>query len=350
MYKRADGRWCEKIKDEKGKYHFLYGKTKVELLKKIRNFKFEDEQGPLFKTVADAWWEEKEPELAYNSRHNYVAGMNRAIENFGKIPIRDITAKDIYTHLELMKNQTYAKKTILNQLTVFNSIFAYAGREGIVNTNVSKLVSLPKGLKAVSRKTPDENDIAIIKQHIHEKDMLFPALILYTGLRKGEALALQGKDIDYKNKEIHVTKSVYFDGGGFANIKSTKTENGIRIVPILDVLFEVLPTIKKNQYLFSGDGGTTPIKQWEYNLKIWKQVKAYGIKCTAHQLRHQYATILFEAGLPEKDAQMLLGHADIRFTHQVYTHISEQRKHFEAKTLNEYVSQSNSESKTKKKQ
>ena len=51
-----------------------------------------------------------------------------------------------------------------------------------------------------------------------------------------------------------------------------------------------------------------------------KYKKETGVSLTAHQLRHAYATMLFEAGIDEKDAQELMGHSDINLTRSIYTH------------------------------
>ena len=52
----------------------------------------------------------------------------------------------------------------------------------------------------------------------------------------------------------------------------------------------------------------------------------HNIELTPHQLRHAYATILYEAGIQVKDAQALLGHASAEITQEIYTHISENQQ------------------------
>ena len=61
---------------------------------------------------------------------------------------------------------------------------------------------------------------------------------------------------------------------------------------------------------------------------------ATGVNATPHQLRHAYATILFDAGLDDKDAQELLGHANISTTRDIYTHITQKRREKTAAILN----------------
>jgi len=68
----------------------------------------------------------------------------------------------------------------------------------------------------------------------------------------------------------------------------------------------------------------------------WKRwQKRVGVTLTAHQLRHGYATMLFEAGISERDAMDLLGHADINLTRNIYTHIRKSRKEETAVILNQ---------------
>ena len=64
-------------------------------------------------------------------------------------------------------------------------------------------------------------------------------------------------------------------------------------------------------------GGEAPLKNGEYNV-LWKQyVEKAGISCTAHQLRHSYATMPFECGIEVKDAQGLLGHSTAAMTQDI---------------------------------
>lgn len=75
--------------------------------------------------------------------------------------------------------------------------------------------------------------------------------------------------------------------------------------------------------------------QFQRQWKLYQ--KESGVSATPHQLRHAYATILFEAGLDDKDAQELLGHANISTTRDIYTHITNKHREETAKKLNAAV-------------
>ena len=160
---------------------------------------------------------------------------------------------------------------------------------------------------------------------------IFAYFLLYTGCRRGEALALRYEDIDYENKTILINKSLYWQGNK-AEIKSTKTKAGTRSIILLDALAAKLP--KGTGYVFGGDA---PLTNTAFRRRWDKYIKISGVTATCHQLRHLFATILYECGIDEKLAQELLGHSSITVTRNVYTHIRRQHLSAAAQMLNEKI-------------
>ncbi len=341
MFKRADGRWCEKIKIN-GTTKYIYAKTKRELTKKIREDCYAAQHGDLFEEVAEAWKEEHFETLTPNSRKPYNGAYNRALKYLSGKCIRDVGKNHIVKILEDMKAQGLAKKTVATQLLVLNLIFKYAILYDYVEENPCEHVEPPKNLKKTKRNMPSEEDIEKIIEHVDDDPFgLFAYFLYYTGCRFGEALAIQGGDIDIESGEVRITKSVYFDDG--AKVKTPKTESGTRTVPLLDCLKEKLPHLENDEYLFSHlEDRSEPYTQ----SRIFTQWKKYRerleIDCTPHQLRHAYATLLYDAGLTTKDAQTILGHATIEMTADIYTHITGSRAKTNASVLNKFVNQSTS--------
>ena len=154
-------------------------------------------------------------------------------------------------------------------------------------------------------------------------------MAIYTGMRKGELLALQWKDIDFENDLINVTKSL-FNNHGRPDLKETKTEAGTRKVPLLRPLKQRLLseyTIKDpsdDAFLFASSQGQ-PLTNNEYNTLYRHYQEKTGIACTAHQLRHSFATIAFECGIDPKTVQEILGHKQLSTTMDIYTEFRESR-------------------------
>ncbi len=336
MKKRKDGRYQKHIViivNGVKKNKFFYGKTKQEVNQKMLQYTGEAERGRTFSAVADDWWEEHEPTLAYNSRCGYVSGLKCAKAYFDDVSVKEITARDITNYVNSFAAKGYAQKTVLSKLLVVRQILAYALLNGEIPYNPALNISIPRNLPKSRRRAPSEDEIEKIKNNVDAPFGLFAFLCLYTGCRRGEALALQGSDFDFEKDVVHITKSVYTQNS-HALVKSPKTEAGYRDIPLLKPLKEHLPSLKAGEYLFQRNGEPLPNKWFS---QYWSEYcDRTGLDLTPHQLRHAYATRLYELGIDEKSAQDLLGHADITTTKNIYTHISEEKRKITAKMLKDF--------------
>ena len=328
MTRRKDGTYQEAL-TIKGKRKYFYGKTKAEVLRKIQEYQGEVERGRLFRDVAEDWWEEHEQKVVPTTHQGYSGRYKYALECFGDTPIKSIAAREIQNAINLLASKKFSKKTVSTQLNIFNMIFNYSILHGDCETNPCSAVQVPKGLPKSKRELPTNEALAVVEK----TDWLLPFFLLYTGCRRGEALAVRYEDIDREKKVIHINKAV-----GYKNhvpyIKSTKTEAGCRDVILLDKLEKRIPK-KKTGLLFPNPKGDVWYESCLDNKwKAWQ--KKNNVNITAHQLRHGYATILFEAGLEPKDAQYLLGHTTIAVTQDIYTHIRQQRQDANAQKLNDF--------------
>lgn len=304
-----------------GKRHYFYARSERELRQKILAFQQTESEGPLFADVAAEWWETKQKTLSPNSLRNYSPAVERAITAFGTSRIRQITPADIEACISDF-GLTHAAKTTATQLNIINQILRYARMHGYTSTVATDIVQIPRGLKRTPRLLPSESDVAAVKAHLDYPIMgLFAYVLLYSGLRRGEALALQYRDIDKVNKKIHVQKSLC----AYRNepiIKTPKTDAGYRDVPLVDALIAAIPDGKPNDYLFLRDGHLITDADFD-TLWGWYRKEA-GITATPHQLRHQFATLLYDAGIDKFEAARYMGHTTAQMT-EIYTHISRSR-------------------------
>lgn len=339
FYRRPDGLY-EKSITYNGKRHVFRGKTTKAVFDKIAEFKETAERGPLFKTIAEQWYDEHFPTLAYTTQRGYEFAYREVVEYFSDDYIIQITPSMINKYIKSLPS-TYARKTCATRLLVLNLIFKFAITEDIITENPCACISIPKGHSATKRRAPTEDEIKKIKSNVdfEYRDVpigLLAVFLLYTGCRKGEALALQYKDIDFENARVTINKSVYY-AGTTPNLKTPKTEAGVRSIIIPTYLLNLIPRKKKlSAYIFS----ETPDKPmrgafYESAWKAWQN--ASGLNLTAHQLRHGYATILLEADIGVKDAQNLLGHADASTTQNIYQEISQTRKKQTEIKLNNFI-------------
>lgn len=318
-YVRPDG-LHETIIRINGKRKAFRGKTDREVWNKVKAYRDDLAVGKTetFESVAHSWWNEIEPTLAPNSLRNYSPAYERAVAEFGSMDVSSVTAKDVEKYINQFA-KTRAKKTVVTQRQIIRQILNKAQREGYIAFNPADAVLLPKNLPQKRRHAPGADQIAKIKAGVTEDFGLFAFLIYYTGCRRGEALALRYEDIDRTAKKIRINKSAYYIGAQ-PNIKTPKTEAGDRVVPLLSALEKALPE-KKHGYIFSDDGGKSPMMDHRVTKAYAAYQAATGVTVSPHEIRHGYATALHDAGVDYKTAQQLLGHAQLSTTMDIYTDV-----------------------------
>lgn len=339
MKRRADGRYQKRITMPNGKSKVLYSSANSER-EAIKDFNrqmlvLEEEQKNkfLFVVIADEWNSEYRERISdINYRKGVRAAYDRIVEYFAEYSIEDMSAPAINQFFKKMAIMNFGKKTVANHHSILNMIFKYAILNGYITYNVMQDIPLPPNLSQKRRELPSDRELEIVNSHYDGFDFL-PYFLLNTGLRMSEALALEDTDIDVVNKTITVNKHLIHDNNKPIIEAKTKTASSERTVILLDRVADKIPPRKG--LLFCEEDGTAYTKRRLQ--KMWADYQSkYGLTLTAHQLRHGFATMLFEAGINEKDAQDLMGHSDISTTRSIYTHIRDKRRSETAKKLNEF--------------
>ena len=180
---------------------------------------------------------------------------------------------------------------------------------------------------------------------------LWVMLMLFCGLRRGEMMALEWSDVDLDSRLLHVKQVAVIRSNQAKIAERAKTEAGVRFIPICEPLFNALaqtPTKLRRGFVclsahgrqLSESAVTNGITTFCHGLervlngesaiqpgrrkpkpKDWKP-----FSFRAHDLRHTFATFLYDSGVDVKAAQYYLGHADIRMTLDLYTHLSKERE------------------------
>jgi len=349
MKKRADGRYVETFTDEKtGKRKYIYGSSPKIVKEKLRNYEEElknaaGNDGKTFREVAEEWKEIHDKEVEYATRHAYTSCYNGALGYFGDRLVKDIVPNDIKKYIAIFVKKGLAHRTIAIYLIVVKMILNHAIDIEEIMYNPTETVKLPKGLKKNERTMPSNEYIDIIRTNAHTGQMgLFAYFILYSGLRRGEALALQWKDIDFEHKTISVNKITEYVNNR-ARIKyGAKTSSSIRSVILLDRLAETIQRYQggPNDYIFQGEHGL--ITGTEFNNQWIQYCNEMGMHkdgkhdLTPHQLRHAYVTMLYEAGVDAESAILQTGHKKISTMRDIYTHVREKKVKETAEKLNDF--------------
>ena len=189
-------------------------------------------------------------------------------------------------------------------------------------------------------------DMKINKNAIDYRPMFY--IELFAGLRMGEICALTAKDIDLRNRLIHVRNTVT-RGINYA-IKvgdRTKTQKGYRDVPIQDclvpILKEVLTNYKENDngLLFYNFKSNRPISTSQVNSSFTRICKKLNIEISGgqHLLRHTFATRVIESGISAEVLKNWMGHTDISVTINTYCDVFDRLNNPAMEQLNTYCQQ-----------
>ncbi len=361
MHQRKDGLWEDKVKIPGSKrFKSFYGATKAEVKKKMVAYTEALEKGMTIEEALDKWLAYKEKKISVKTYEGYQAPIKRIKDALGDVLCKDLTPGQVQAFVDSVAAQGFKRTAVQRPLDILRMLYNWLIIEGEgINNNPCTAVKLPSGLKQERRDLISRADAERVKAAVSLPFGLFAYLLMHTGLRKGEALALTDKD--FSGGYISVSKSLSWVNNRPA-IKEPKTAAGVRTVPILSPLAAVLP--KWKGYLFSADGGKTPLTQTEFRKRWEGYCKAAGLsdvrliehkskgknnreyrreehtpRIVPHQLRHEFATLCLDAGLDAADTQEIMGHASISTTQAVYQHITDSRRTRSFDKLEKFMAQ-----------
>ena len=154
-----------------------------------------------FKAIAEEWHDAKWPTIELNTQSCYGSAYKRALEAFGTTPLTEIIPADINRIILQLKDAGYSSKTVKTQKCVLKMIFDYAIAKDpppIMYNPVSS-VTVPRGLPKSKRPTPSDEIMQTVIDSVNTATFgLYPFFLLFTGCRRGEALAITWGDIDYE--------------------------------------------------------------------------------------------------------------------------------------------------------
>ena len=255
-------------------------------------------------------------------------------------------------------SEKYSRSTISKVYVLLNMCFNYAFTKEHIGENPMMKVKMPKESSLVTKKKEakwlSSSDVekfvqeaervntrefrikGKVGERVYGVNAYYAILIIYTGLRIGELMALTWEDIDFKNKTLNVNKSRAkgkIDGKTTLYIKDPKSESGTRIIPLSDRAIYALQKIKEySTELKLNSDNNLIVANTSSESNITRTVKSMLFragceteKCGLHALRHTFGSLLLEKGVDLKTISYLLGHSDITVTANIYLHITREK-------------------------
>ena len=378
--KRSDGRWEARFTTGfdpvtgKQVQKSIYGKTQKEVREKLTELTMEVDTGtyiePSKMTLEQwmtIWLDEYMFDKKWSTIKHYKAQANTSIIlALGRYPLSQLDPHLIQTFYNSLlrgkgRTKPLSPKSIRNVHGILSKCLSTAVRLEYMRQNPAESVTLPRVTKKEIKPLTDEQVSRMVAQAGTDGFGTLFKVVVFTGLRLGEALGLTWDCVDFQKKRLTINKQLQkrplADGGFvFAPLKNDK----IRVIApapfVLDLLWQWQQRQKEDRLIAGGlwegwkneqerqasivftndlGGHLHPQTVLVHFKKLAASVGAPNAR--VHDLRHTYAVLSLQNGDDVKTVQENLGHATAAFTLDVYGHVSERMKEASAQRMQQYI-------------
>lgn len=379
---RKDGRLQSKVHIGNGKYKYVYAANNKELERKVQEVRLKLGKGvdvsaerDTFEEWAERWLRLKKPEISVKRYNAYKYAVGR-FESLYDMPISKIRAIDIQDIISAAASKGAAKQTLSQYKLVCRQIIQLAVDNRVIDYNAASAVKIPKQASKTTKRALTEQEQSWITSPSEHRGQRAAMIMMFAGLRRGELIPLLWTDVDLLNRTITINKSVEMINSRPVVKEGAKTSAGTRVVHIPQLLadylsnqdknnnFLVCPDSHGNMYTESGwermwesymrelnfkfgdftgvmvtDKKSGQLVEFKLPTSRFAPVKIPMVipPITAHWLRHTYITMLYLSGVDVMTAKEQAGHADIKTTMQIYTHLDNEYKSVQIGKLDEYL-------------
>lgn len=297
-----------------------------------------------FSELADWYFENYAPvELKEGTVYNYKSAYNNHIKPvLGNVRVKDINTPRLTQFVQSLKLQP---ETVRKIYVVLQSIFHRGVEQGFIRDTPCRNVILPKNRSKKKKPVLDEEQTSRFMKLIEEKKCdpdikRIIKVLLYTGMRCGECLALSWDDINFEEMTISIEHNLA-DVGGKHWLTTPKTESSIRTIGMSQALADIFREQKKYQeqliealgedfshpemVFTSASGNYRDRSSLGTSLKRFLRGTEFDF-LTLHSLRHCNATLLLNSGVDLKVVSDHLGHCDIGVTANIYADVLKSTK------------------------
>lgn len=321
------------------------------------------EHNETFKEVFELWFDNysktvKEATSIATERYIRI----HVLPTLGSVRVSNITAKMAQKLVNELADKLQVYKVVLQYTS---KIIDHAITLEIIDKNPFQRVIRPKVkltrkekevkfytseqvqqiLSHLDSKVKRVKDSNLLYKYFAEWDLTMYRTLAFTGIRGGEALALTWNDVDFTNRLLTINKTLSQTRKGYS-VQPPKTKSSNRVISIDYKTCKQLQKwklrqkelflqnrIKNNNIVFSDYESNYSNRQSLYQ-RSTRLSKAVGLpNIGTHGWRHTHASMLYEAGIPMKEAQERLGHASLEMTNSIYTHLSDKQKNETAEKL-----------------
>lgn len=337
-YQRPDGLF-ETIRKINGKRVAFRGKTCAEVDRKMLEYNQELEKGRFVPDIADEWYSSRIQEyetgsLDENTVQTYKPAVKRMKSFFEGVRSSEVKPSDVTRFIRSLEAKGLARGTVSTYMSVVRQVFSHAVLMGDIDINPATEVKKSKNLPKSERMPLTEEEERLVEEY-RGPDWEMGLILLYTGVRRSEMLALTWQDIDRQARVVHIDKQInsrYYPPKLKDHLKNAKR----RDTPLLDVLADALPRNKIGLIFTDENGDYLGVNKFNKRWKAFLENVGLGKHITPHCFRHSYATICYEAGIDEKACAAFLGDTE-EVTRGIYQALRDRHHKTSAEIVNMHL-------------
>lgn len=352
--KRADGTWeCELMlgykPDGKRDRRSFYGKTKKEAQQNAKAFMDQRDDGIdmsqdyLFREWAQIWYEGHEGNVTPGTYESYKYTLRILNDTFGDRKLRSIKVADVERFLKAMTKDGKKKSQAQKCRGMLYQIFKKAQANDLVLKNPVEFVDKMRAAKKPEESKKDSftaEEVQTLFRYL-EDDRIGNTirLMLVTGMRSQEVMALEAKHIEPDGSCIHIRQAVKMVKGT-ATLGSPKSTDSVRDIPIPVAFRPLAKQVRAmcDPFLWTSRCGTKPCNPSNFRKQYERAVRAVpGVRfLTAHCCRHTYISQMQAVGVDMETIQSIAGHAQMDMTKH-YLHVQKNIKERAVERLAELI-------------
>jgi integrase len=291
------------------------------LLRRLNSANYNPRSCCLFRDFVEEWKSQALPALKYATQTHYQYVIdNHLLPALGNIQLR-LLSREIIQALLATKLKDLSWRTVKHIRTTLGTILGTAEVWGYIEDNPVRKTRLPRRGPQPEKQVLGPEQLRLLLEKLPEPSKSVVWLLVFTGLRIGELLALRWQDIDLEAGVLRVRRTLY---EGHFDEPKTRTSN--RTVPLGPEGIAILTSRKpepadREALVFGSQKGTPLCRRNLSNRQLAPTCKAVGLpRITWHSLRHCNATLLDSVGTPLGTVQALLGHSSPEITREIYLH------------------------------
>jgi len=268
------------------------------------------------------WLPQALPTLKYSTKRYYQYMLRvHLYPTFADVQLRLINRDAVQSFLSAKLSSGLSWRTVKGLRTLFGTLMAAAEADEIIPSNPVRKTRFPRRGLVKERADIAPEKIRELLTALPEPSRSLAQLLVFTGLRIGELLALRWRDVDLERCGLRVTQSVY--EGHFDEPKSKRSKRSVPLgAKSIKILAARKPAgVNPDALVFGTDKGTPFDRRNLANRQLKPTCKKIGLTGVGwHWLRHANATLLDAVGTPLGTVQALLGHSSSEVTRDVYLH------------------------------